>query len=430
MRHRLTSYTLLLIVTILIISPVACIPKIEFVTKPEPTVEPEPILEPGHTLQPEPTLRPAPVLEWSKTFDFNSSSGNSVQQTTDGGYIVNVSLYPGFAMVKTDKNGNKIWDKKFDCIGNSIQQTTDGGYIVCGYTGRFGAGDEDVWLMKTDADGNKIWDKTWGGGEDDIGKSVQQTADGGYMICGVTSPHEAPFNEYTIWLVKTDADGNKLWERTFNKDPDMPTQVIIDRDGNVISCGTTYNPATDTDFFLMKNDANGNRLWKKVFGGKYMDQALSMQQTADGGYILCGFTESYGDASGDIFLMKTDADGNRLWGKIFGGKREDWGHSVQQTRDGGYIICGDTASFGEGEADVPIIGSTKSFRLPTTDLWLIKTDENGNMLWDKTFGGKNDEGGDSVQQITDGGYIVCGYTWSYGSGESSAAWLLKIAPEQ
>ena len=190
---------------------------------------------------------------------------------------------------------------------------------------------------------------------------------------------------------------------------DHASSVQQTSDGGYIIVGTTHSfGAGDLDIFLIKTDANGDRIWAKTYGGTDRDEGYSVQQTSDGGYILAGLTESFGVGGGDIFLIKTDANGNVQWAKTYGGAYWDFASSVQQTSDGGYIIAGTTRSFGAGGYDI----------------LLIKTDANGNIIWAKTYGGASDEGASSVQQTSDGGYIVAGYTWSFSAG-SSDIFLIK-----
>jgi predicted secreted protein len=367
--------------------------------------------------------KPAPIVQWSQTFGGESvDQGRSVQQTTDGGYIVcGITESYGAGgqdiwLIKTDAEGNKLWDRTFGGgkkdIGMSVQQTTDGGYIVCGSTDSYGTGGEDIWLIKTDADGNKLWDNTFGGNGFNAGRSVQQTGDGGYIICGYTDPDVA--GKGHAWLIKVDADGNKLWDKTFGGEvTTIATSVQQTTDGGYIICGMAGSYGTDkTEAYLIKTDAAGNQLWDETFVDNDIAVGNSVRQSTDGGYIVCGTASSNKTGAAEVLLIKTDGAGKKLWDRTYGGKGIDSGNSVQQTTDGGYVICGTTTSH---ETNKPI------------EVSLIKTDAKGNKLWDKTFGDEGVAQGESVQQTKDGGYIACGTVSSEGSKHIL---LLKIAPEQ
>jgi lysophospholipase L1-like esterase len=362
----------------------------------------------------------SPSEEWNKTFGGASDDGVGagaypMQPTADGGYILAGSTNSYGAgggdawLIKTDSDGNKIWEKNFgganDDWANSVQQTSDGGYILAGGTQSFGAGGMDFWLIKTDAEGNKLWDSTFGGGSNEIANSVRQTSDGGYILAGA-GPGDA-------WLIKTDSDGNKIWDKAFGgSNDDWAHLVQLTSDGGYILGGRKEaRGSASGDAWIVKTDAEGSELWERTFGGSDTDMINSVQPTADGGYILAGWTYSYGAGSGDLWIIKTDAEGNRLWDKTFGGAGLDQALSVQSTSDNGYILAGSTESYGAGSGDA----------------WLIKTDAEGNELWNKTLGGVNWDGACAGQPDDDGGYILVGTTGSYGAG-SNDAWLIKVAP--
>jgi TolB-like protein len=362
---------------------------------------------------------PMSATSFAKTYGGtdDDSWAFSVQQTSDGGYIVaggtssfGAGWYDIF-LIKTAANGNLQWAKTYGGTSldwaSSVQQTSDGGYIVAGAIASFGAGNWDAFLVKTDANGNIIWAKTYGGTDWDFAQSVQQTSDGGYIVAGYTDSFGAGY--WDIFLIKTDASGNIQWAKTYGgTDIDWPFSVQHTSDGGYIVVGETYSfGAGYWDIFLIKTDANGNIQWAKTYGGTDGDYVSSVQQTSDGGYIVAGYTYSFG-AGGDIFLIKTDANGNIIWAKTYGGTDDDQAFHVQQTSDGGYIVAGRTSSFG---AD--------SF-----DIFLIKTDANGNIIWAKTYGGTSDDYASSVQQTSDGGYIVAGGTSSFGAGGGDA-FLIK-----
>jgi hypothetical protein len=357
---------------------------------------------------------------WEQLFGgIDIDIGYSVQQTTDGGYIIagyTLPILPDTTidwddadvyLIKTDGSGIEQWSQTFGGTkyddGISVQQTTDGGYIIAGTSRSFGDSLGDVYLIKTDGSGNEQWSQTFGGIESDKGYYVQQTSDGGYIITGHTYGDQIIFGNVLsmpeAYLIKTDGNGNVQWTQNFVQGG-IAYSVQQTTDGGYIitGIGTEYdtlgsNQAYSYQCFLIKTDGNGNEQWSQFYGGTSTDYAWSVQQTNDGGYIITGSTQSFGNGGRDVYLIKTDANGIEQWTKTFGEVEQDRGYSVQQTTDGGYIIAGMTESIASGYIGV----------------YLIKTDGNGIEQWSKIFGEVNYYAeGNSVQQTIDGGYIIAG----------------------
>jgi len=304
---------------------------------------------------------------WTRTYGgTDCGKGGCVQQTQDGGYVIvgtTMCGAPGTGvwLVKADGLGRREWARTFgDCAqGNAVQQTRDTGYIVTGWVAD--ADNYDVWLIKTDANGTAVWARTYGGSREDMGYAVRQTADGGYVVAGSTMSYGAGVRD--VWLVRTGANGDTLWTRTFGgTSADWAQSVQQTQDGGFIVAGSTFSYRADgSDFWLVKTDSAGSRVWDRIYGGSGLNYGCSVQQTVDGGYVVAGRTEPHRTSSFDVWLIRTDTCGGTIWTRAFGGSRDDMGWSVQQTRDGGYIIAGSTESFGAGGSD----------------LWLLRTDAEG-----------------------------------------------------
>jgi len=317
-----------------------------------------------------------------------------------------VLIAPSLAIAQPDS----LWSRTFGGSGQdfcySVQQTTDGGYILAGRTSSYGHGYDDFWLVKTDANGDSLWTRTFGGDGDDECRSVQQTSDGGYILAGYQRSW-TPFSDG--WLVRVDANGDSLWTRNFNAGGnDYFKSVLQTPDGGFAVVGITDGSgAGHNDFWLVRTDSSGVEIWSRTYGGSSNDFCYSLQQTSDGGYILAGNTLSFGAGSEDYWLVKTDANGDSLWSRTFGTSGQEYGSSVAQTSDGGYIFVGTGEGFGGLQ-----------------DFWLVKTDVNGDSLWSKVLGGSGYDACDAVQQTWDDGFILAGHTDSYGV-QYSDFWLIR-----
>jgi len=356
---------------------------------------------------------------WNKTYGGASNDGAFAGiQASDGGYALaggTRSYSAGevdFWLVKTDSAGNIQWSQAYggDYYDQamSVIQTTDGGYALAGYTMSFGEGYFDFWLIKTDADGKMEWNRTYGGMDDDEAYSVVQTNDGGYALGGFTWSFGS--GGYDAWLVKTDEYGNMQWNRTYGGPlDDYAYSVARTLDGGYALAGEASSFGVGySDFWLIKTDASGIAQWSKTYRGSQYDSAYCVIQTSDYGYALAGQTLSFGAGSGDFWLVKTDSAGNEQWNKTYGGSEIDYANSIVQAIDGGYALAGDTWSFGAGGLDA----------------WLVKTDAYGNMQWNRTYGGINDDEAFSVIQTNDNAYALAGDTYSFGAGFRDV-WLVK-----
>jgi hypothetical protein len=422
----------------------------------------------------------APAKLWDKTFGGGSfESLDAVQQTSDGGYLLGGDSSSGISgnksqaskglsdywVVKLDANGNKLWEKAFGGSDRenfqSLQQTSDGGYILGGSSSSGISGDKtevnkgtgittDYWVVKMDANGNKIWDKTFGGSSNDNLWTLLQTSDGGFILGGWSesgiggdkSQASKGGNDY--WVVKLDANGNKIWDKTFGgSSDDYLSSLQQTADGGYILGGKSDSgissdksqpnngPIYTFDYWVVKTDASGNKLWEKTFGGNDNDNLGSILQTSGGEYILSGGSASLisgdksqkGQGGWDHWVLKLNGSGNKLWDKNFGTNpitNTNTSYSLgylQQTPDGGFISGGTTGS-----------GLSSN-----TDYLIVKVDSSGNKIWDKILSGDSWDFLHCLKKTSDGGYILGGMSKSNINGDKTQAsqgdydyWVVKI----
>ncbi|MFZ2899985.1 MAG: PKD domain-containing protein [Saprospiraceae bacterium] len=330
-----------------------------------------------------------------------SEEVRSVKQTSDGGYIIAGTTESFGAgdknvyLIKVNGLGEVMWEKNFggenSDYGYSVQETSDGGFIIAGnkYSN---VSERDVYLIKANNLGEVMWEETFGGGNINRGESVQETFNGGYIIAGNTYSYGSGNSD--VYLIKTNGSGGVEWVKTFGGvNDDMGKALQKTSDGGYIIVGYTSSYGFgSSDVYLIKTNSSGGVEWEKTFGGSGAEYGYSVQQTSDGGYIIVGYTSSYGFGGGDVYLIKTNSSGIVEWEKTFGGSGAEYGYSVQQTFDGGFILTGSTSSYGVGQDDI----------------FLIKTNSSGGVEWEKTFGGPHTDRGYSVQQTSDSGYVIVG----------------------
>lgn len=396
----------------------------------------------------------------------NGDYANSLIKSTDGGYVITgwTSSYNGDFpgdhgdlngwILKLNKNGDKEWLKvhggaQNDLALSVIPSPSGGGYVMAGYTNshdtamayRF----EDAWVVKLDKTGDTVWQRKLGGSGVDIANAVTAATDGSYVMAGRTISSDGDVSGHNgaddVWIVKLDGNGNILWEKTFGGSlVEVANSIVSTSDGGFIVAGYTNSNNGDVsgnhgsglnqvDAWIIKLDKNGNKQWQKCLGGSRQDYGASIIASADGGYVMAGYTLSNdGDVSGnhgdyDVWVVKLSGNGQLLWQKALGGSWEDIGSSVTAVQDG-YVIAARTTS-----NDGDVIGNHG-----TQDAWIIKVDATGNLVWQKTYGGTKGDGGRSIITTTVGNYVVAGYT-SSNDGDVSGnhgyedAWIFTLSDQ-
>ncbi len=282
----------------------------------------------------------------------------------------------------------------------SLTRAPDGGYMVAGYSWSYGAGSNDFLVLKMDEQGNLSWARTIGGNHGERCWAITISSEGGYFLAGRTYSYGAGNGD--VFLVRLTDNGEFSWARTYGgTNYDWAYSVAPCRDGGCVAVGLTQSfGAGYYDAFALKVNDLGEMVWAKAFGGGAYDAAYSVIQARDGGYLFVGSTESFGSGYSDVLIIKLDEDGNLSWEIGVGGTRNEIGLSVVQTSDGGYVVAGMTESFGFGNSDFLV----------------IKLNQQGQVLWSKTLGGANHDTAYCVVETSDGGLLVSGSTQSFGVG--------------
>ena len=358
--------------------------------------------------------------------------GYSVKQTSDGGYVIvgsSTSYGAGGSdlwILKVDGLGEFSWSKTYggqgNDIGRDITQTSDGGYIITGYTKSFSSGgDMDLWLIKTDANGESClysdggtcsensskWIKSFGTSGNDYGNSVQETSEGDFIVAGKSG--RIP----SVFVIKTNSSGEKIWENLYGTGPGDRAQYIIERqDLGFLIVGKENANNVDDKLCLINIDTDGTEVWHSLYGGGGADGGNHISEVSGGGYIIAGATKSYGNGNwDDLWLVKTSTGGSMEWQKTFGGSYTETGNYTHEKDEGGYMVTGSTESIGQGFYDI----------------WVVSTDYTGNEIYSQTFGGSMDDKAIRGARGNSGELLIIGYTESFGNGGENVLFI-KIDP--
>jgi hypothetical protein len=314
-----------------------------------------------------------------------------------GQTLLLILLFLNATVSKTQITFNKNYGGFNTETAYRVEICEDKGYIVAGYTRSMGQGYASMYLLRTNKYGEVLWEKAYGGNLVEKAYAVAITPGGSFVAVGSTTSFGQ--GQEDIYIVKVDKDGNKVWEKTFGGiGSEEAWDIRYTNDGGFIISGFTNSwGAQFFDAFLLKIDADGNEQWKKLYGGGSFDAGFCVRQTNDGGYAVLGQTHSYGEGNGSFYFFKTDSEGNVQWEKTYGGQAPDEGRYFQLTNDGGYILTGKTESKGAGDEDI----------------YVLKVDNEGNLQWEKTYGGDKKDTGKSVEPTSDGGYIITSSSRSF-----------------
>jgi hypothetical protein len=371
---------------------------------------------------------------------FNCSSNEENTKTTDN------SEEEGIGFIKT-------FGGSLNESAQSITKTIDGGYAILGHTQSMDGDIQnklnesfDYWLLKFDSNNNLQWQKTYGGTDDDRGRDIIQTTDSGFAIIGSSKSMDGDVSENNgfndFWVLKIDAAGAISWGKSFGfSGSDSGISIIQSHDDGYLLLGVLDVSASNGegsskntsvkhaggDYWAIKLNALGEKQWSKFYGGTFTDTPYDAIQTEDNGFIIVGSSDSNdvdiskNKGAYDFWVLKISETGTLMWEKTLGGSEIDEAHAITKSDDGNYMIIGDTRS---SNLDV-------SNNNGAADLWVIKISPSGNLIWEKTFGGRSFDAGRSISKTQDGGFIISGSTRS-SDGDISKnngqndAWVLKI----
>jgi hypothetical protein len=366
----------------------------------------------------------APTATWSYTYGGgNYDSSFSVVECSGGGFAMaggfyNMATTDDVWLIRTDANGIHQWNKTFGDTGidqgTSIVECSGGGFAIAGYTNSFGEGNYDVWLIRTDPTGNHLWNVTFGGsnsdgGSGDAGPKLVECSDGGFAIVATTESFGAGLHD--VWLIRTDASGTHQWNETYGgTSADWGAALIEYSTGGFVIAGYTQSyGAGNYDGWILRTDASGTHQWNFTWGDVNENACEDLVECSDGGLAATGYTMLFGGGGYNVALVRSDSSGNILWTRTYGTPETDKGYSVIECSGGGFAIAGHTYT-----------GAT-SF-----DGLLIRTYSNGTEYWTQTYDGTAsymDMVWQIIQCASGSDLILTGYQ-GFGGGNNDA-WLLR-----
>ncbi|UUX92572.1 lectin like domain-containing protein [Methanoplanus endosymbiosus] len=401
--------------------------------------------------------------EWSWSFgDGNLSTEQNPAYVYDTAGSYNVTLTVkneggSDSLIKTNyiaaySPGDSPGIEWQNCLGGSaaddsfsVIQTSDGSYAATGYTRSDNGdvsgnhGEDDYWAVKVSPEGELSWQKCLGGSSYDKAQQIAESSAGDYYLIGETYSDDDDVSgnngSYDFWVAKTDSSGNITGQKCLGgTSVDCGYAIALTSDGGYAAAGYTQSNDGDVsgrhgaqDIWAVKVDSSGNIDWQNCLGGTNYDYGYSINQTSDGGYIIAGQTGSNDDdvsgnhGNGDVWIVKLGPSGSLQWQKCLGGTADDCGECVLETSDGGYIVTGTTES-----DDCDVSGNHGG-----EDLWVVKMNSSGDIIWQRCFGGSGDDSGESIGLTDDGGYVITGTTYSddddvSGNHGNSDVWVIKV----
>ncbi|HLP93896.1 MAG TPA: T9SS type A sorting domain-containing protein [Saprospiraceae bacterium] len=404
-----------------------------------------------------------PSIQWQRTYGGTLSDGaRSLQQTTDSGFIVVGTSVSDDGDVADPMGFNDCWLLKLNSMGNlqwqrslggtnhdnaySVKETSEGGFVVAGFSfsndgdvsGNHGGA--DAWVVKLDSGGAILWQRCYGGSGTEEAWDIEETSDGGFVFVGRSSSSDGDLSvnngSFDFWVVRLNQQGDLIWQKSLGgSNLDIGYSLTQTKDGGYIVAGESQSDDGDvtqnqgnSDFWVIKLAADGKIVWEYSFGGSALDRANDIQPARDSGYVVFGQSASNdGDVQNargnyDQWLIKISEQGLLEWEKSFGGTSDDFGQSVCVTQDVGYALLGFTSS-----TDWDVINNDGG-----KDFWVLKTSDSGDLEWQATLGGSDQERGICIQQTTDQGFILAGEAWSNNGDVSGVQgkndyWIVKLS---